>query len=58
MIAREEKDGVWDKKKKNFGVFMMKRRTLRCESEKKYEKEKYGLKKYLRKDKQKAHLIW
>ena len=58
MIAREEKDGVWDKKKKNFGVFMMKRRTLRCEWEKKYEKEKYGLKKYLRKGKQKAHLIW
>ena len=33
MIEREEKDGVWDEKKKAFGVFTFyaKRRRSRCE---------------------------
>ena len=42
-----------------FLFFTLKRRRSRSErTTKEVQKRKYGLKKYSRKDKQKAHLIW
>ena len=61
MIEREEKDGVWDEKKKAFGVFIFyakKKKIKMWKNDKRIVKEKYRLKKYSRKGKQKTHLIW
>ena len=51
MTEREEKDGVWDEKKKVFGVFILlyflwqkEEDQDAKERQKKFEKEKYGLK--------------
>ena len=48
MLEREEKDGVWDEKKKAFGVFIFyakKKKIKMWKNDKRIEKERHGLKK-------------
>ena len=44
MIEREEKDGVWDEKKKAFGVFIFyaKKKIKMWKRQKKFEKKSMG----------------